>query len=185
MGNLFLTVTNIDNAFELNFINKNGKEVNDIGECRTLVILSENLLALLDSNGYYLVDGKGESINKDSYAVIIGPSNLIFNNCNLFLSIISNKYNNICNFIKSDYSAPQNNVKNASLNPEINVRKLVGDHFGGSVPPSVNIDELTNIFLRLSSGDKPIYQNNVDGFNKFIIEYFETDIFSGADTDYY
>lgn len=185
MGNLFLTITKADEGYELALIDKNEEEVNDLGECGSLAILSEKLLAIYDSDSYYLVNGKGESINKDSYAQITGSLNPIFNNCNLFLSIIYENYNGIYNFIESDYTAPiAGSVKNASLNPEINVKKLVGDHFGGTVPPSVNIDELTDLFLNFSSGNSPLYQNNIDGFKSFINDYFETDIFSGADTDY-
>lgn len=61
---------------------------------------------------------------------------------------------------------------------------IIDSHFPEGMPDDIDVESIVNTFKKLSSGDNPIYTDDMDGFEKFTFDYFETDMFSGEDTEY-
>ena len=82
--------------------------------------------------------------------------------------------------------------KSASLPPnsktetksKIDYVGIIKTHFPDKIPNEVNVSEVKTTFQKLSSGENPMYTNDTQGFENFANDYFETDMFSGEDTNY-
>lgn len=61
---------------------------------------------------------------------------------------------------------------------------VVDSHFPDGIPDNLDVESIVNIFKKLSTGENPIYSDDMEGFKKFAFDYFETDMFSGEDTQY-
>ena len=56
------------------------------------------------------------------------------------------------------------------------------DHVGN--PTDVEVDSVLSVFYDMCTRENPWYTNDTEGFKNFIIAYYETDLFSGADLEY-
>lgn len=62
----------------------------------------------------------------------------------------------------------------------IDYKGIIAAHFGGTIPADVNVNEAVATFKRCIGKDG-LYKNTRSGFESFVVDYFETDIFTGAD----
>lgn len=60
--------------------------------------------------------------------------------------------------------------------------QMIIDHVGN--PTDVEVDSVLSVFYDMCSRENPWYTNDTEGFKNFIIAYYETDLFSGADLEY-
>lgn len=67
-----------------------------------------------------------------------------------------------------------------STNSDIDYKGLIKKHCN-TIPE--NADEIIEKFNELSTNGKSYYKHDEEGFNNFLFDYFETDIFSGADVE--
>lgn len=58
---------------------------------------------------------------------------------------------------------------------------IIDSHFPDGIPDDFDTDAVIKLFQKLSTGDNPIYTNDLEGFEKFAFDYFETDMFTGED----
>lgn len=68
--------------------------------------------------------------------------------------------------------------QNDKLSEGIDYRGIIASHFDGSIPADVNVDEVVSTFKRCTGKDG-LYKNTRAGFESFVIDYFETDMFTG------
>ena len=60
--------------------------------------------------------------------------------------------------------------------------QMIIDHVGN--PTDVEVDSVLSVFYDMCSRKNSWYTNDTEGFKNFIIAYYETDLFSGADLEY-
>ena len=63
-------------------------------------------------------------------------------------------------------------------------QEIIASHFPDGIPDDLDVNKIMNTFQWLSTGEDPVYSNDLAGFKNFASDYFETDMFSGADTEY-
>lgn len=63
-------------------------------------------------------------------------------------------------------------------------QEIIASYFPDGIPDDLDVNKIMNTFQWLSTGEDPVYSNDLAGFKNFASEYFETDMFSGADTEY-
>lgn len=111
MKNSFMTIKSASESdedfyYNIVFIDNNGKQIGKIEKVSSHGVLSDNLVAVYDGNGYYLCDGEGKPLNNDEYSFIPGYS-AMFNNNSTFISTFQpdGDYTGtmLCDWIYSDY----------------------------------------------------------------------------------
>lgn len=58
---------------------------------------------------------------------------------------------------------------------------MIIDHVGN--PTDVEVDSVLSVFYRMCSLENPWYTNDTKGFKSFIMDFYETDLYSGADLE--
>ena len=111
MRNSFLTMESVSESdedfyYNLVFIDYEGKEIGKIEKVSSHGVLSDNLVAVYDGNGYYLCGSEGKPLNNDEYSFIPSYS-AMFNNNSTFISTFQPDGDYIgimlCDWIYSDY----------------------------------------------------------------------------------
>ncbi len=112
MRNSFLFIKHVSESdedfyYNIVFIDYKGEQINEIEKVSSHSILSDNLVAVYDGNGYYLCDGEGKPINNDEYSFIPSYS-AMFNNNSTFISSFQPDEDDyigtmLCDWIYSDY----------------------------------------------------------------------------------
>ena len=59
--------------------------------------------------------------------------------------------------------------------------QMIIDHVGN--PTDVEVDSVLSVFYRMCSLENPWYTNDTKGFKSFIMDFYETDLYSGADLE--
>lgn len=112
MRNSFITIKNAptsdeDYYYNIAFIDNAGEQINEIEKVSSHSILSDNLVAIYDGNGYYLCDGDGKPINNDEYSFIPSYSAMFNNNSTLAATFQPDGDDYIgimlCDWIYNDY----------------------------------------------------------------------------------
>lgn len=70
--------------------------------------------------------------------------------------------------------------QSGGVSDSIDYKGIIAAHFGGTIPADVNVNEAVATFKRCIGKDG-LYKNTRSGFESFVVDYFETDIFTGAD----
>lgn len=64
---------------------------------------------------------------------------------------------------------------------DIGYLTIIDSHFPDGIPDDFDVDKIIELFQKLSTGDSPMYANDLTGFESFANDYFETDMFTGED----
>ena len=62
-------------------------------------------------------------------------------------------------------------------------RVVIDSHFPDGIPDDLDIDAVISLYQRLSKGKDAMYSDDMEGFEKFANDYFETDMFTGEACD--
>lgn len=68
-------------------------------------------------------------------------------------------------------------------NYDIDYMGIIKEHCNEETLNNLDTNGIMNIFYELSTQDNPAYEFNEKGFRKFVFDYFETDMYSGADVE--